>query len=78
MEKVKIKLKDFTVTKEFSSVVRAFASDVDVITARTVFDAKSIMGLFSVDLSGDDVCARIISDDPEECQKFVEAMKQFQ
>ena len=40
-----------TKIKEFNKLTLEFPCDIDVISGRYIIDAKSLMGLFSVDLS---------------------------
>ena len=49
MTKVKIMLDSIAAVKKFVSVVSMY--DFDLISGRYVIDAKSIMGIFSLDLS---------------------------
>ena len=37
--------------QEFVTIVSRFPDDIDVSSSRSIVDAKSIMGLFSLDLS---------------------------
>ena len=37
--------------KEFVNIVNRFPSEIDLTSSRYVVDAKSIMGIFSLDLS---------------------------
>ncbi len=37
--------------KDFVNIVSKFSDDVDAASSRSIVDAKSIMGLFSLDLS---------------------------
>ena len=39
--------------KDFVSIVSKYKYDVDLVSGRYVIDAKSIMGLFSLDLSSE-------------------------
>ena len=48
----------------------------DIIVGRYIIDAKSIMGIFSVDLSRE-LVLRISSDDVEECKEIREKLKAF-
>lgn len=50
MEKT-IYLKTISDVKKFVNIVTKCAYDVDLISDRYVIDAKSIMGIFSLDLS---------------------------
>ncbi len=46
-----ISLKSIENATSFCNAVRNIDADVDVVSGRYVIDAKSIMGLFSIDLS---------------------------
>ncbi len=51
MKKVKIKLSTIDDVKNFVNKVTGCSFDVDLISGRYAIDAKSIMGIFSLDLS---------------------------
>mgnify|MGYP000928371160 CR=1 FL=1 len=51
MVKVNVKLDTITKVKDFVNTLVACPYDVDLISGRYVIDAKSIMGIFSLDLS---------------------------
>ena len=51
MTKVMIKLDSIAAVKKFVSVVSMYDFDVDLASGRYAVDAKSIMGIFSLDLS---------------------------
>ena len=51
MKTVKISLNSIDKVKSFVNTISQFDSDFDLISGRYVIDAKSIMGIFSVDLS---------------------------
>ena len=51
MKSVKISLNSIDKVKAFVNEVTKFASDFDLVSGRYVIDAKSIMGIFSLDLS---------------------------
>ena len=51
MKTVKISLNSIDKVKSFVNVISQFDSDFDLISGRYVIDAKSIMGIFSLDLS---------------------------
>ncbi len=46
-----ILIDNVTKIKEFNKLTLKFPCDIDVISGRYIIDAKSLMGLFSVDLS---------------------------
>ena len=51
MKKVAISLNSIDKVKSFVNTISKFDSDFDLISGRYVIDAKSIMGIFSLDLS---------------------------
>ena len=51
MKAVKISLNSIDKVKSFVNDLTKFDSDFDLISGRYVIDAKSIMGIFSLDLS---------------------------
>ena len=50
MKTVKISLNSIDKVKSFVNVLTKFDTDFDLISGRYVIDAKSIMGIFSLDL----------------------------
>lgn len=59
--------------KDFVNIVSKYDFDVDLTSGRYVVDAKSIMGIFSLDLS-QPIKVEVHSDD---CAKFVDELKAF-
>ncbi len=53
MKTVKICLNSIDKVKAFVNDITKFDSDFDLVSGRYVIDAKSIMGIFSLDLSKD-------------------------
>jgi len=51
MKTVKISLNSIDKVKSFVNEVTKFNTDFDLVSGRYVIDAKSIMGIFSLDLS---------------------------
>lgn len=51
MKTVQISLNSIDKVKSFVSDITKFNSDFDLVSGRYVIDAKSIMGIFSLDLS---------------------------
>ncbi len=51
MKTVQISLNSIDKVKNFVNTVTKFDCDFDLISGRYVIDAKSIMGIFSLDLS---------------------------
>lgn len=75
-KKIKINLKEFGKVKEFINVVRGFESDVDIMTDRAIVDAKSVLGIYALNLS-DDTYVRILTNSVSEEEKFENAMEAF-
>ena len=75
-KKIKINLKEFDKVKDFINVVRNFESDIDLMTNRAIVDAKSVLGIYALDLS-EDTYVRIITDNFEEEKDFETAMEAF-
>ena len=51
MKSINIKLDTSDKVKEFVNKINTFDGDFDLVSARYVIDAKSIMGIFSLDIS---------------------------
>lgn len=51
MKSVNILLDSIEKIKEFTNIVSGFDGDIDLVSGRYVVDAKSIMGIFSLDLT---------------------------
>ena len=51
MKSVQVSLNSIDKVKSFVNDVAKFDSDFDLVSGRYVIDAKSIMGIFSLDLS---------------------------
>jgi phosphotransferase system HPr-like phosphotransfer protein len=51
MQKVQISLNSIDKVKSFVNTISQYDFDFDLISGRYVIDAKSIMGIFSLDLS---------------------------
>lgn len=73
---IKINLNSSEKILNFINKINKFESDIDVITDRSVVDAKSIIGLYATDLSGN-TYVKIISSDYEEIERFRLAMEEF-
>lgn len=71
-----INLQDLSKVKNFISVVNTFESDIDIIRGRYVIDAKSAMGVFTIDLS-EPVHIYVHSDDKLELERFSKEMEAF-
>lgn len=51
MKTIKISLNSIDKVKTFVNEINRFDADFDLVSGRYVIDAKSIMGIFSLDLS---------------------------
>lgn len=74
--KITVALNDFIKIKNFSSEVVKFESDIDLVKGRYIIDAKSTIGIFTLDLSSP-VDVVIHSDDEDEIRRFNEVMEAF-
>ncbi|HHW49847.1 MAG TPA: HPr family phosphocarrier protein [Clostridiaceae bacterium] len=73
MKTFNIALRSITDVKDFVNIVNKYDFDVDLTSGRYVVDGKSIMGIFSLDLSKP-IKVDVHSDD---CEKFIEEIKSF-
>lgn len=73
MKTVMISLKSIDDVKSFVSEVSKVSYDVDLSSGRYVVDAKSIMGIFSLDLSKP-IKVEVFTDEPD---AFMDEMKDF-
>ena len=74
--KITVALNDFIKIKNFSSEVVKFESDIDLVKGRYIIDAKSTVGIFTLDLSSP-VDVVIHSDDEDEIKRFNEVMEKY-
>ena len=73
MKSFNIILKSITDVKDFVNIVNRYDFDVDLSSGRYVVDAKSIMGIFSLDLSKP-IRMQVHADDSS---SFFEEIKNF-
>jgi phosphotransferase system HPr-like phosphotransfer protein len=73
MKTVQISLQMANQVKTFVSIVQKYSYDIDLRSERYVVDAKSILGIFSLDLSKP-INVEIHSQD---CNDLLEELKQF-
>ena len=73
MKKVNIKLDSIASVKKFVSVVSMHDFEVDLASGRYAVDAKSIMGIFSLDLSNP---IELIAH-TDDADKFFDEIKEF-
>ena len=76
MQEVKIKLSSVNDVNELVSTISCFDCGFDIDTDRSVVDAKSIMGIFSLDLSKV-LSLKIHSSDENEIMKIKGKIEKF-
>ena len=74
MTTVQISLNSIDKVKSFVNDISKFNSDFDLVSGRYVIDAKSIMGIFSLDLSKP-ITFSVHSD--TETEEILEALKPY-
>lgn len=73
MKSVSILLKEAQNIKTFVSIINKYPCDIDLRSGRYVVDAKSILGIFSLDLSKP-ITMEIYSED---CDNLLADIKDF-
>ncbi len=73
MRTVQININSIDKVKTFVNTVTAYDAEFDLVSGRFVIDAKSIMGIFSLDLSKP-LTLKIYNDDNEQ---ILESLKPF-
>lgn len=76
MNMIKIQFRGLDSVKNFVNILTRFDNDFDIVDQRYVIDAKSIMGLFSLDLTHP-LDLKIYSDDEAVIQKVIESLDEF-
>lgn len=73
MKTFNLKLESINDVKDFVNIVSKYDFDVDLTSGRYVVDAKSIMGIFSLNLSKP-IKVEVHSDN---CESFMEELNRF-
>ena len=73
MKTVKISLNSIDKVKSFVNDITKFESDFDLVSGRYHIDGKSIMGIFSLDLSK----AIKMEIHSENCEEFLKEVSRF-
>ncbi|HIR93616.1 MAG TPA: HPr family phosphocarrier protein [Candidatus Egerieimonas intestinavium] len=73
MKRISIHLKDMAEIKRFVNLVAMQDFEIDLISGRYLTDAKSIMGVLSMDLN-QPIDMLVHS---ERCEEFLEAIKDY-
>lgn len=75
-EEFKIRINSIDRVKTLVKIVQEYPEDIDISSGRYVIDAKSIMAIFSFDLTKD-LYIRIHTDDLETLKRFNEELDIF-
>ena len=75
MLKCKVSLNSIDEVKEFVTYTNASKFDIDLISGRYVVDAKSIMGIFSLDLTKQ--LEMMVHAEESEAADFLDDVKKF-
>lgn len=76
MKTVKIRLSTIADVRDFVNIVNRTDADIDLVSGRYVVDAKSIMGIFSLDLM-QPIELTVHSDDEAVVADLMTALKPF-
>lgn len=76
MKTVKISLNSIDKVKSFVNDITKFNNDFDLVSCRYVIDAKSIMGIFSLDLSKA-IDLNIHADSDNDVAEILEVLKPY-
>lgn len=76
MKTVTIRLNTFAKVNEFVRLAGKSDLDIDLVSGRYVIDAKSIMGVFSLDLSKD-IQMNVYYENEADADKFIDNVKKF-
>ncbi|MBR1635608.1 MAG: HPr family phosphocarrier protein [Lachnospiraceae bacterium] len=74
MKTVKVNINTIDKVKKFVNVLTKFDGDFDLVSGHYVIDAKSIMGIFSLDLSQD---IELVIQDEGDQDKVISALGDF-
>lgn len=73
MKTVKVRLSSIEAVRDFVEIVRKYDSEIDLSSGRYVVDAKSIMGIFSLDLMNP-ITLTVHSDN---CDDIIDSLKDY-
>ena len=76
MKTVKIRIDNIDKVKEFSAKANKYIDNLDLASGRYIIDAKSIMGIFSLDISKP-VELHIYGDDEKAIANFIESIDKY-
>lgn len=76
VEVLDISLNTIDKVKKFTKITNSFNCEIDVLQGRYIVSGRSIMGIFSLNLT-DTVTVEIESDDEKEIDRFLKEMEEF-
>ncbi|GHU62899.1 hypothetical protein FACS189418_5140 [Clostridia bacterium] len=76
MKTITIYLDSINKVKDFVNTITKFDTDFDLVSGRYVIDAKSIMGIFSLDLSKA-IDLNVHEDSKEKQEKILEELQPY-
>lgn len=76
MHTVKVQFRGLESVKNFVNILSHFKNDFDIVDQRYVIDAKSIMGLFSLDLTRP-LDLKIYGEDESEINQIISALEDY-
>ena len=74
MKSVKVNINSIDKVKKFVNILTKYDGDFDLVSGHYVIDAKSIMGIFSLDLSED---LELVLQNSADQDEVLEAIKEF-
>lgn len=72
----KVSLKTFELCKEYYKITQSLDCDVDLKSDRYVIDAKSLLGIFSLDISKQFICV-VHTDNKEVADNYFAELKKI-
>lgn len=76
MRVVRIIINTIDKAKDFSNMADKYTGSLDILSGRYTIDAKSILGIFSIDITKP-VELRINGDDEKEITNFLESIDKY-
>lgn len=76
VEVLDVSLNTISKVKRFTNIANTFDCEIDVLQGRYIVAAKSLMGIFSLNLT-ETVTVEIESDNEKELDRFLEKMEEF-
>ena len=76
MKTFEISLASIGDVKDFVNIVSKYSCDIDLKSGRYIVDAKSIMGIFSLDLTKP-ITTEVHCDGSAECEALMNDLKRF-